>query len=62
MRLSARLTLDGLVRALRVRAHRLADEVEEGYAQRADRAVASRSASAERRSGTGADDDDVSGD
>lgn len=32
MNVSVRLTLDGMIRALRWQAHRLADEAERGYA------------------------------
>lgn len=38
MNIAMRLTLDGLVRALRVRVHALAEEVEAGY-RRDDRAA-----------------------
>ena len=62
MRLATRLTLDGLVRALRAQAHRLGDEIEEGRARRQGRfgAEIRRDRQIERR--TGANDDDVSGD
>lgn len=36
MKMSMRLTLDGLVRALRAEAHRLADEVESGQRRTAE--------------------------
>lgn len=62
MRTAVKLTLDGLVRALRVRAHRMADEIEAGYAERTERAASGRMAEARRRAGAGAQDDDVSGD
>lgn len=62
MRTAVKLTLDGLVRALRVRAHRMADEIEAGYAERVKRAAPGRMAEAPRRAGTGAQDDDISGD
>lgn len=37
MKLTMRLTLDGLVRGLRGEAHRLADEIEAGYEREARR-------------------------
>lgn len=52
------LTLDGLVRALRTRMHRMADEIESGYARPARPVGADLPQTPESRM----DDDDVGGD
>lgn len=52
MKVTMQLTLDGLLRALRGKAHRMAEEIESGYARH--RVVAGREADRDR---TGADDD-----
>lgn len=62
MRTAVKLTMDGLVRALRARAHRMADEIEAGYAEPMERAAPGRMIEAQRRAGAGVQGDDVSGD
>lgn len=53
MKLTMELTLDGLLRALRGKAHQMAEDIESGYARRRIVAVG-READRER---AGADDD-----
>jgi len=51
MKLTMQMTLDGLVRALRLKAHALAEEIEAGYADGAygaDRGAPERGATAPR--------------
>ena len=58
MRATIKLTLDGLTRALRARAHQMADEIESGYARaRRENKVPPREGRDTRK-----DEDDVSGD
>lgn len=54
MKTSFRLTLDGLIRALRTRMHQMAEELETGYAAERERRLASRGV------GLGENGDDVS--
>jgi hypothetical protein len=49
MKLAMRLTLDGLVRGLRWKAHALAEDAEQRYRQRVRAATAKERASAVRR-------------
>lgn len=66
MKTGLRLTLDGLVRALRMRMHRMAEEIETGYASGRTRREAATSRAQRNRAGgvqgNRAGDDDVSGD
>lgn len=55
MKVVMKLTLDGLLRALRMRAHRMADEIETSYA-----AAQERNRTGGRKEG--ADGDEIGGD
>lgn len=55
MKVAMKLTLDGLLRALRMRAHRMADEIETSYA-----VARERNLTGARKEGT--DGDDLGGD
>ena len=59
MKVTMELTLDGLVRALRARAHRMAEEIETGYADLAERDTARPKPA---RRGGRVDDDGLGGD
>lgn len=55
MKATMKLTLDGLTRALRARLHRMADEIEAGYALK-------RETGEEDKRPRGMDGDDLGGD
>ena len=51
MKVTMKLTLDGLVRALRARVHAMADDIESGYAEAGADAGGRRAEPADERDG-----------